>query len=161
MRTWILTALLAATAAPLATIPTVASAQSRAEVRDSYRDLQHERRDLDRAYRDGDRREIRHEQRDVRRAREEYRGDLRDYRRSHPRVYARGNWNAPFRYQRWDRGARLRPTYYAPRYFIGNPGTYRLPAPGRNMRWVRHYDDALLVNVRSGVVIDVYRGFFF
>lgn len=159
MRKWILTALLAATVAPIAVAP--ASAQSRAEVRDSYRDLQHEKRQLDRAYREGDRRDIRREQRDVREARQEYRGDLRDYRRSHPRVYSRGAWRAPFPYRQWNRGARLNRSYYAPRYYINNPRYYRLPAPGRNMRWVRHYDDVLLVNIRTGAIVDVHRGFFF
>jgi len=29
-----------------------------------------------------------------------------------------------------------------------------------NQRWVRHYNDVMLVNVRNGRVIQVHRGFF-
>lgn len=160
MRKMIMTALIAATALPIAALPTVASAQSRGEVRDSYRDLQEERRELNRAYRYGDRRDIRDERKDVRRAEKEYAKDLRDYRRSHSKVYARGHWNAPFRYRAWHDGARIAPAYYGSRYVIADPWHYRLPRASGKYRYVRHYDDVLLVNIRSGRVVKVYRNFF-
>lgn len=155
MRKIIIMALMAATA-----IPTAASAQSYGEVRRSERDLRQEQRELRQAQRYGDRRDIREERRDVRNARQEVREDWRDYRQSHRNVYARGNWRAPFRYQQWRVGAQIAPTYYGSRYYINDFGRYRLPPPGRNLRYVRHYDDVLLVNVRTGRVAQVYNRFF-
>ena len=37
---------------------------------------------------------------------------------------------------------------------------YRLPPAGRWQRWVRHYDDVLLVDTRRGTVIRVIRHFY-
>jgi Ni/Co efflux regulator RcnB len=155
MRKIIIMALMAATV-----IPSVAQAQSAREVRHSARDVREEQRELRQAQRYGDRRDIREERRDVREAKQEYREDWRDYRRTHRNVYARGNWNAPFRYQAWNTGARLKPAYYAPRYYIADPYRYRLPPARGNLRWVRHYNDVLLVNVRTGAIVQVHRGFF-
>ncbi|HKT76728.1 MAG TPA: DUF1090 family protein [Sphingobium sp.] len=156
MRKLIILGLIAATAMPAA-----AMAQSRGEVRDSARDLRQEQRELRDAQRYGSRHDVREQRRDVREARQELREDWRDYRRSHRDVYRGGNWRAPFRYNRWDVGAQLRPTYYSSRYYISDPYRYRLPRQGNpNLRWVRHYNDVLLVNVRSGRVMEVHRGFF-
>ena len=160
MRTLLLSTLVAATALPVAAMPASAFAQSRGEVRESYRDLQEERRDLNRAYRYGDRRDVRKQQRDVRRAEREYSKDLRDYRRSHRNVYRRGHWEAPFRYQSWNRGAKMGRDYYGSRYYLSDPHRYRLPPARGNLRWVRHYDDVLLVNVVTGRVMSVHRNFF-
>lgn len=155
MRKFIIAGLLAATV-----VPSVASAQSYGEVRRSERNLREEQRDLRDAQRYGDRRDVRDARRDVREARREVREDWRDYRQSHRDVYRAGRWNAPFRYTAWNRGQVLRPTYYSSRYYIADPYRYRLRAPGRDLRWVRHYNDVLLVNVRTGRVMEVNRGFF-
>ena len=155
MRKLIILGLIAATAMPGAVM-----AQSRAEVRDSARDLRQEQQDLRDAQRYGSRHDVREQRHDVREARQELREDWRDYRRSHRDVYRGGTWRAPFRYQRWDAGAQLRPSYYSSRYYISDPYRYRLPAPRANLRWVRHYNDVLLVNVRTGRVVEVHRGFF-
>jgi Ni/Co efflux regulator RcnB len=155
MRKLIILGLLAATVAP-----SVASAQSYGEARRSERQLRDEKRDLQQAKRNGTRRDVQEQRRDVRDARQEAREDWRDYRRSHRDVYRRGNWRAPFRYTAWNSGAQLRPVYYSSRYYITDPYRYRLPRPGANLRWVRHYNDVLLVNVRTGRVVQVHRGFF-
>ena len=155
MRKLIILGLIAATA-----MPGAAMAQSRGEVRDSARELRQEQRELRDARRYGDRRDVREERRDVREARREVREDWRDYRRSNRNVYRAGSWRAPFRYTRWNEGARIRPVYYSSRYYVSDPYRYRLPRPGNNLRWVRHYNDVLLVNVRSGRVMQVHRGFF-
>jgi Ni/Co efflux regulator RcnB len=148
MRKLIILGLIAATAMPGAVM-----AQSRGEVRDSARDLRQEQRELRDAERYGSRHDVREQRRDVRDARQELREDWRDYRRSH--------WRAPFRYNRWEAGSQLRPSYYSSRYYISDPYRYRLPRPNNpNLRWVRHYNDVLLVNVRSGRVMEVHRGFF-
>ncbi|HAF42083.1 MAG TPA: hypothetical protein DCG90_10020 [Sphingobium sp.] len=155
MRKFIILGLLAATV-----VPGVASAQSYGEARRSERNVREEQRDLRQAQRYGDRHDVREARRDVRDARQEAREDWQDYRRSHRDVYRGGNWRAPFRYTAWNRGAQLRPTYYSSRYYIADPYRYRLPRPGANLRWVRHYNDVLLVNVRTGRVMEVNRGFF-
>ncbi|MBY0521612.1 MAG: RcnB family protein [Sphingomonas sp.] len=167
MRKLILLTLLAAAATPVA-----AQAQSQAEVRRDRQDLRQEQRDLDRAYRSGDPRQIRDERRDVRDARQELREDVRDrnrawarddwraYRDRNAGLYARGGWGAPFRYTAFRTGVRIAPVYYGPRYFIADPWRYHLPPARGYQRWVRHYDDVLLIDTRRGVVVDVYRAFF-
>ena len=167
MRKLIITALMATMA-----FPAIASAQSQGEVRRSQQELREQQRDLNRAYRSGDRREIREERRDVRDARQELREDRRDrnrnygrddwrgYRNSNRAIYARGNWNAPFRYTQFRGGGRIAPSYYGSRYYITDPGRYRLRNAGYNQRWVRHYNDVLLVDTRRGMVIDVIRNFY-
>ncbi|MEG3124474.1 RcnB family protein [Sphingomonas sp. GB1N7] len=174
MRKLIITALIAATA-----FPAIASAQSDGEIRRDRRDVRQEQRELNNAYRRGDRRDVRDERRDVRDARQELREDVRDrrddrrddrrnwgrndwrgYRDGNRGLYARGNWNAPFRYTAFRSGIRIAPSYYGSRYFIADPWRYRLPNPGWNQRWVRHYNDVLLVDTRRGVVVDVIRNFY-
>lgn len=154
MRKTLLAALVVATA-----MPAVAQAQTR-ELWQDRRDIQGAQRDLRMAQRHGDGHEIRDARSDLRHARREYREDWRDYRRDQREVHARGNWRAPFRYHRFNEGVRLRPAYYANRYYIVNPHHYRLPPTRGAHRWVRHYDDVLLVNIRSGRVVRVIHNFF-
>jgi len=139
MRKLILTALMAAVAVPAATVSTTASAQA-------YRD--------GRDYRDG--REHRGERYDRRGGRDDWRG----YRERNGGIYARGNWRAPFRYQGFRAGSRIGAPYYARSYWISDPYRYRLPAVRGYQRWVRHYNDVLLVDTRRGRVIQVHRGFY-
>ena len=167
MRKLIITALMAAVA-----VPSVASAQSQGEVNRDRREVRQQERQLDRAYRNGDRRDIRDQREDVRDARQELREDRRDrdrawgrddwrgYRDSNRGLYARGNWRAPFRYTAFRSGIRIAPSYYGSRYYIADPWRYRLRAPGYNQRWVRHYNDVLLVDTRRGIVLDVIRNFY-
>lgn len=176
LRKTIITALMAAVA-----VPGVASAQSYGELRRDRQDIREEQRELRDAQRRGDWRDVRDERRDVREARQEYREDLRDrngrnwngyngrnwgrndwygYRNQNRAIYARGNWRAPFRYQRFRPGVRIRPAYYGQRYVIADPWRYRLPAAAGYQRWVRHYDDLLLVDVRRGSVLRVIPGFY-
>ncbi len=171
MRKLILAALLGVTA-----VPGVAMAQTRELARDRQ-DIREERRDLGRAYAYGDRRDIRDERGDYRDARREYREDLRDYRRDderrdwgrddwrawrnhHHDLYRGGYWRSDYRYQSFRPGYRMPYGSYAPRSYIVDYGRYRLPRPGWSQQWIRNYNDVLLVDVRSGLVIDVYRNFF-
>lgn len=167
MRKLILTALIAAVA-----LPTAASAQSRGELRRDRQDIRQEQRELNRAVRSGDRRDIREQREDVREARQELREDRNDrnrrwgrndwqgYRNSNRPLFARGDWNAPFRYNNFRNGGRIGAGYYGSRYWIADPWRYRLPPAGRYQRWVRHYGDVILVDTRRGIVIDVYRNFY-
>lgn len=167
--------LMLATALPVATAP--AFAQSTREVSSSKRDvlqeqrqLQREQRQLREARRSGDQRDVREERRDVqdqrrdvREARQEYREDLRDYRqyRGTNRQAFRGPaFRANFRYQQFRPGARIAPNYYNQRFVVNNYRNYRLPTPGARQHWVRHYNDVLLVNARTGRVIRVIPNFY-
>jgi Ni/Co efflux regulator RcnB len=173
MKKLILTALIAAVAVPSIAVPTAASAQSRDYRGDRDRDRDDRRGDVRRGDRNGpdrqvrqvrqDRRQPQGARRDVRdgdRSRNWGRNDWRGYRTGNRSLYARGNWRAPFRYNSFRAGGRIQPNFYGDRYFISDPWRYRLPGAGRNQRWVRHYNDVLLVDVRRGVVIDVIHGFY-
>jgi Ni/Co efflux regulator RcnB len=172
MRKIVGAALLAALTLPALALPGAASAQSQRELRRDRQDIRQETRQLRDAQRRGDRRDVRDERRDVRQARQEYREDLRDrdrrwgnddwrYHRDRNRsLYARGNWRAPFRYNRWSVGARIGAPYYGSRYWISDPWRYHLPRAYGYQRWVRHYGDVLLIDTRRGVVLRVIPGFY-
>ena len=49
---------------------------------------------------------------------------------------------------------------FAQNYWIADPYSYRLPDAYGPYRWVRYYDDALLVDVYSGEVVDAMYDFF-
>jgi Nickel/cobalt transporter regulator len=50
--------------------------------------------------------------------------------------------------------------YYDARYSLADPWSYRLPLAPPGYRWVRYYDDALLIDLRSGRVVDVLSDIF-
>ncbi len=164
VRKLILTALIAATAV----VPATAMARdgddvSREELRRDRQDVREEYRDLRDAYRGGDRDDIREERREYRGARNEYRedlGDWREHRRHNPQSYRRGNWRSDYGYRRFDAGHRMDRGYYGSRYVISDPWRYRLPQAYGPTRWVRHHDDVMLVNMRTGNVQRVIRNFF-
>lgn len=162
MRKLIILGLMAATIAP-----SLATAQT-GEIRRDRRELREQQGELRDAYRHGSRRDVREERRDVREARRELREDRRDwarndwrsYRNTNRRAFHRGTWRAPFRYQTFRPGVRIGASFYGPRYLIADPWRYHLPRARSYQRWVRHYDDLLLVDVRRGIVIDVIRNFY-
>ena|SRR5690349_9495710 len=133
MRKLILVAALTATALPGAALA-------------EQRDLRHDRREVRQ-----DRREVRQDRRELRRDRHELRQDRRDVRRHRAYVAPYRNW----RYRPVTIGHRLQPTFYGSRYYISDYGAYHLRAPGRWQRWIRYGDDLLLVNVRTGRVLQV------
>lgn len=143
----------------VAMLPSIASAQS-GELRRDRDEIRRAERDLDRAERYGQQRQVEAARNNLDDARREYRADWRDYRIRNRELYARGGWRAPFRYERFARGARLQPSYYDRRYFIADYRRYHLPSPPPHARWVRHYDDMILVSLRSGRVLDVIYGVF-
>lgn len=157
MRTPIILALLAATAAP-----TIVQAQSLGEARDSQRQVREERRDLRDAQRYGTRQDVREERRDLRNAQREAREDWRDYRQTHRDVYRRPAYVGPrgYAYRPINPGYRFAPHYYSSRYVIADPWRYRLPTATGYNRWVRYGNDVVLVNVRTGRVIEVHNSFF-
>lgn len=70
-----------------------------------------------------------------------------------PRYYAPYGWRSG--YQRFGIGVTLSSVLWGQNYWIGDPFSYRLPDAWGPYRWVRYYNDALLVDVRSGRVVDV------
>jgi len=139
--------ILFAALAAAAALPAAAQAQSAREVR-------HDQREVARDLRRGDYQEAREDSRELRE-------DWRDYRKAHRDVFRGGEYRGPrgYRYRPVVAGYRFEPTYYGTRYAI-NPGTYRLPVAGVNRRWVRYGNDVVLVNVRTGRVVQVYRNFY-
>jgi hypothetical protein len=49
---------------------------------------------------------------------------------------------------------------FAPNYWISDPWEYRLPPVYGPYRWVRYYNDVLLVDIETGEVVDVIQNFF-
>ncbi|MCI4588937.1 RcnB family protein [Sphingobium sp. BYY-5] len=140
-------------------LPSLAMAQTRELHRDREQ-IRDAERDMDRAQRYGEYRHVRQARENLRDAHRDYRDDWRDYRDRNRGLYARGDWRAPFRYEHFATGATLRRGYYEPRYFIADYHRYRLPAPPRSARWIRHYDDVALVYLPTGRVLDVIHDFF-
>jgi hypothetical protein len=136
--------------------------------RDSWRD--NDRRDNDRrdSWRNGDRNSSAWRDRDDRRwDRHEWRRDNRydwqRYRDNHRSIYRIGRYYSPYRnysYRRVTIGFSLGSLFYGSRYWIDDPWYYRLPEVYGPYRWVRYYDDVLLVNVYTGEVVDVIYDFF-
>lgn len=157
MRKAMMAALMAA-----ALVPGLAQAQNH-ELRDDRHDIREQQRELRHDYRRGaswD--EVRDDRRDLRDARAEYRDDWREYRRSHPDVYRAPRWVGPrgFIHRDIRVGYRFRPEYYDRRYWI-DPYRYHLHPVSGAQRWVRYGPDVVLIDIRSGRVLEINRGFFF
>ena len=88
--------------------------------------------------------------------------DWQNHRRHHRSWFHLGFYYDPFgwNYQRYDIGWRIWPSYYGSRYWINDPYQYRLPYAPPGYRWVRYYDDAILVDTWTGEVVDVIYNFF-
>lgn len=142
-------------------LPAAATAQtSQRELQRDRQDIRAEQRDVRHAVRHGNARDVREERRDVREARREYREDWQDYRTHHRDAYRAPRFAAPFRYRPFATGAVIQSTYLHPRYRVADVGRWHLPPAARYQTYVRHYDDLLLVNVRNGTVLRVYRNFY-
>ncbi len=138
--------------------------------RDGYRDASrnwHHDRD-----RDHDRDRWRHYERDGHRYsyrnwndgwRQDNRYNWYNYRQSYGDIYRMGRYHSPYRHHSYSRlgiGVYLDSMFFGSSYWIDDPWRYRLPAAYGPYRWVRYYDDALLVDVYSGEVVDVVYDFF-
>lgn len=145
MRKLILAALAATAMAPVA-----ASAQPADEMRHDRQDIRHDQRDL------------RHDRQELRADRREGREEWRGYRDAHRDVFRMRPYPGPrgWTYRPVTIGYQFAPSFYAQRFWIANPGFYRLPPPGPGLRWVRYGNDVVLVNLRTGRVVQVYNEFF-
>jgi Ni/Co efflux regulator RcnB len=90
--------------------------------------------------------------------RHDWRG-YRDRNRTHFRI---GVYFDPFgwNYHRFNIGWRLWPAHYSSHFWINSPQMYQLPYAPFPYRWVRYYNDVLLVDTMSGQVVDVIYDFF-
>ncbi len=86
------------------------------------------------------------------------------YRQSNRSTYRMPTYRPPsgwgYGYSRFSIGLFLGGPLYSNSYWIDDPYSYRLPPAYGTLRWVRYYDDALLVDIRDGYVVDVIHDFF-
>jgi len=75
-----------------------------------------------------------------------------------PRYY--NPYGYGYGYSRFSIGIYLDSLFYSNRYWINDPWQYRLPSAAYGTRWVRYYNDVLLVDTDTGYVIDVIHDFF-
>ena len=130
-------------------IPAVASAQTN-EIREDEQKVERQHEQLQTAIESGNVAAIEEEARDARKAGQELREDRNDY--------ARNQYVSPYRnwtYSAPTPGTKLRSRFYGTRYSVADPASYELREAKRNQRWVRYGDDLVLVNTRSGRVIEV------
>ena len=131
----------------------------RGDRRDNDRDWRDNRRDNDRDWSDGRRDDRQWD----RRWRDDNRYDWRRWRDRNRTAFRIGTYYAPYRhyyYRRLSVGLFLDSLFYSDRYWISDPWRYRLPEVYGPYRWVRYYDDALLIDIYSGEVVDVIYDFF-
>jgi Ni/Co efflux regulator RcnB len=154
--------ILIAALAASAIVPAAASAQSAREVRQDRREVSQDRREVRRDVARGNFDEARRDSRELREDRRELQEDWQDYRRTHRSEFRRDAYVAPrgLRYRPVAIGAQLNNRFYGRNYWLGDYGRYRLPRLGMNQQYVRYGNDVLLVNMRTGRVVRVYRDFF-
>ena len=78
-------------------------------------------------------------------------------------LFSIGRYYSPYRSHRYRRigiGYTLDNLFFGSRYWIDDPWRYRLPEVYGPYRWVRYYDDVLLVDIYNGDVVDVIYDFF-
>jgi Ni/Co efflux regulator RcnB len=95
--------------------------------------------------------------------RSDNRYDWQRYRYSNRNAFHIGRYYSPYRNHRYSRfsiGLFLGSAFFGDRYWINDPWQYRLPPAYEGTRWVRYYDDVLLVDLYTGEVIDVIYDFF-
>ena len=137
------------------------------ERREDWREDRREWREERREWR-ADRREWARERRDHRNWNRNWhndrRYDWRGYRNNYRHIYRPGwRYHAPYRGHRYSRhniGIHIGTGFYGSRYWLNDPWRYRLPAAYGPYRWIRYFDDVLLIDTRDGYVVDVIHDFF-
>jgi hypothetical protein len=95
--------------------------------------------------------------------RNDHRYDWNRYRNYNRNIFHIGVYYAPYSYYSYRPlgiGYRLDSLFFGSSYWINDPWQYRLPAAYGPYRWIRYYDDVLLVDIYTGEVIDVIHNFF-
>lgn len=97
--------------------------------------------------------------------RNDRRYDWHGWRESHRDLFQGPRYRPPrgygYGYRSFSPGYRLQPFFYDRAYWIDDPFAYRLPPAEGPYRWIRYYNDVVLVDLRTGSVVDVIRDFFF
>lgn len=96
--------------------------------------------------------------------RRDQRYDWQRYRYSNRSLFRGQDYYAPYGwdygYRRFSIGFTLSSILFDQQYWIDDPYEYRLPPAYGPYRWVRYYDDVLLVDLRTGRVVDTIYDFF-
>lgn len=91
--------------------------------------------------------------------------DRRAYQRNTwaHRKYHRGAYHRPhgWYYRRWSYGQILPFIFFSQNYWLNDWYDYGLPVPPYGYEWVRYGDDAILVDVRTGMILQVMYGVFY
>lgn len=97
--------------------------------------------------------------------RDDRRYDWNRYRENNRGFYRLPRYYAPvgfgYGYRRFGLGATLSRSLFGSAYWLEDPWAYRLPPAYGAYRWVRYYDDALLIDLRTGRVIDTVYDIFY
>jgi hypothetical protein len=88
--------------------------------------------------------------------------DWYNWRKRHQSLFHLGLYYDPFGwgYTPYSIGWRMWPSFYSSRYWIDDAWRYRLPYAPPGYRWVRYWNDAILVDTWNGQVVDVIHNFF-
>lgn len=88
--------------------------------------------------------------------------DWYNWRKRNRWLFNLGLYYDPFGwgYQRYNIGWRMWPNYYHSSFWLNDPWEYRLPYAPPGYRWIRYYDDAILIDTWDGRVVDVIYNFF-
>lgn len=96
--------------------------------------------------------------------RQDRRYNWQDWRYRNRGLYRLPPYSAPrgwgFGYRRYTPGFIIPPALFGRNYWILDPWAYRLPPAYGPYRWVRYWDDVLLIDLRNGRVVDVIPDFF-
>ena len=132
---------------------------------DNYRDRRQQRDAYSTGYRSGSRDGYRYgnDRRWDNNWRRDNRYNWSGYRNQHRNVFSVGRYYSPYRnysYSRLSIGFFLDRGFYGNNYWVNDPWQYRLPEVYGPYKWVRYYDDVILVDIYSGEVVDVIHNFF-
>lgn len=89
--------------------------------------------------------------------------DWAAWRANHREIYRLGYYYPPlgdYAYVPIGDGGLLDAAFMAEQFWIADPSIYHLPPVWGPYRWIRYYNDALLVDIDTGQVVDVVRAIF-
>ena len=94
--------------------------------------------------------------------RNDRRYDWYNWRKRNRWLFNLGYYYDPFGwgYRPYSIGWRMWPSYYGSQFWLTDPWQYRLPYAPPGYRWIRYYDDAILIDTWDGRVVDVIYNFF-